>query len=137
MFSNDQMKLDCILLIDDDTATNFINQHVIKSFGVDAKIKAFESGSTALDYLSSSLNKQSGIILLDINMPGMNGWEFLDEYEKMSPERRSKIILAMLSTSVNPDDEQKAKQRSSVEKFISKPLKKEHIDLLIKQASLL
>lgn len=129
------MKLDCILLIDDDAATNFINQHIIKSVGIDAHIEVFENGFSALKYLSTNIGSQPCIILLDINMPGMNGWEFLDEYEKLSPERRSKIVLSMLSTSVNPDDEYKARERSTIKSFISKPLKKEHIDLLVEQVS--
>jgi len=127
------MKLDSILLIDDDPPTNFINERLIQSTGLNTAVHAFESGSEALAYINQSDNTQPSIIFLDINMPGMDGWEFLDQYEKLSGDKRSQIVLAMLSTSMNPDDITKANDRGSVERFISKPLRKEDIDTLVEK----
>ncbi|MEO1254002.1 MAG: response regulator, partial [Bacteroidota bacterium] len=91
-----------------------------------------DSGGAALEYLTGNNQEpQPGIILLDLNMPGMNGWEFLDHYEKIPLEKRLNTVLAILTTSVNPDDKIKAQKRPTVKEFFSKPLKKEHIETLI------
>ena len=55
-------------------------------------------------------------------MPGMNGWEFLEEYDKLSAEQKAKIIIVMLSNSINPDDHIKAQNNDLVTEFIGKPL---------------
>lgn len=126
------MRLDYIYLIDDDIPTNFIHERIIEASGIEAQVQVFESGVLALEYLTQrNLKSQSGIIFLDLNMPGMNGWEFLDQYEVLSQEQRAKIILVILSTSTNPDDKHKAEQRASVEWFLSKPIKNEDIELLV------
>lgn len=126
------MKLEYIYLIDDDIPTNFIHERIIEGSGVEAKVHVFEGGALALEYLNqNSIDSKPGIIFLDINMPGMDGWEFLDQYEKLPQEQRSKIILVILSTSINPDDKYKSEQRASVDSFLSKPLKNEDIDLLV------
>lgn len=126
------MKLDCILLVDDDLATNFINQRIIKAAGFNVNVETCASGVAALDYLLEDSSKpQPGIILLDINMPEMDGWEFIDQFEKIPEEKRKDIVLAMLTTSINPDDESKAREKGIVTNFISKPLRKEHLESLV------
>ena len=121
-------------MVDDDIPTNFINQRIIESTGLDVHIQVCESGIEALEYLKKEDQQlQPSLIFLDINMPGMNGWEFLDEFEKIPAEDRSNIIVSMLSTSINPDDKRKAQERTSVETFFSKPLKSEYLDLLMKK----
>lgn len=124
--------LNCILLIDDDQATNFVNKLIIEHAEVDCEIVACESAEEGLDYLSCKGNyaaetdyPQPGIIFLDINMPGMNGWEFLDHYEKLPEEQKARIVVAMLTTSLNPDDEKSGNEREEVCSFMHKPLKEE------------
>jgi CheY-like chemotaxis protein len=122
------VKLECVLLVDDDEATNFINRRIITLSGLPAKIEVAINGNEALDFLRQSGqfknqdSKQPGLILLDINMPGMNGWEFLEEYKKLPATQKEKIIIAMLTTSMNPEDEQKSKGYSEVAIFLRKPL---------------
>ncbi|GAA5043856.1 response regulator [Marivirga lumbricoides] len=132
--------LRCILLIDDDLATNFLHQDVIKSTGVKAHIQVCHDGQEALDYLNCEgefsnepFFPQPGIIFLDINMPGMNGWEFLEVYEKMPSDRKAEIVVAMLTTSLNLDDHDKAEKTEGVKKYLSKPLKKEYLEELIEK----
>lgn len=122
-------KLKCILLVDDDESTLLINKIVIKKsgFGYCAIGKARDGGE-ALDYLNnafSNINDETPVpdlILLDINMPAIDGWDFLDEYKLMPKENTSKIKVVMLTTSMNPDDESRALNTKEVAKFMHKPL---------------
>ncbi|MEN9337139.1 MAG: hypothetical protein RLZZ500_2126 [Bacteroidota bacterium] len=127
-----------ILLVDDDSATNFINEITIKKTGVDAQIVVCTSAFQALDYLGSTGNyshqekfPQPCIIFLDINMPGMNGFEFLDHYDKLPEEQKGQLVVVMLTTSVNPDDRMRSENDENIKGFISKPLTEEHLMKII------
>ncbi|WP_295121923.1 response regulator [uncultured Chitinophaga sp.] len=130
--------LECILLVDDDHATNFINSIIIKKAQLDVHVQVVTNGQEALEYLTSTgkfagqTNRvQPGIVFLDINMPAMNGWEFLEEYNKLSDEQKAQIVIAMLTTSLNPDDERKANSINDIKGFLSKPLTIEKLEQVI------
>lgn len=118
--------LNCVLLIDDDDATNFYHTLVLEEESVDLHIQAVRSAKEGLDFLLSKGNyaelPQPGIIFLDINMPGMNGWEFLVKYNELSKEIHNRSVVVMLSTSDNPDDKEKAASIPAVKQFVNKPL---------------
>ena len=121
--------LDCIMLVDDDEATNFLHRSVIRRENLGVHVKVITNGQEALDYLTGSEQyypgtdlPQPGIIFLDLNMPGMNGWEFLDQYRKLPTPIRQQIALMVLTTSLNPDDEARARQIPEVDGFLQKPL---------------
>jgi CheY-like chemotaxis protein len=120
--------LDCILLIDDDTPTNFLHTMIIKRAGIDVIIQSHTSAIDALAYLTSTgpyegkAMIQPGIIFLDINMPAMNGWEFLDEYAKLPDAQKAKITIIMLTTSLNPSDRERAETYNEVVEYLHKPL---------------
>lgn len=115
-----------ILLVDDDEINNFISIKLIKKALVSSEIKACLNGKFAIDELlkmqASGAENLPDYILLDINMPLMNGWEFLDEYKRLNidPEGKSKIFI--ISSSVFSNDINKAKSYTLVKDFISKPL---------------
>ncbi len=120
-------KLNCILLVDDDEPTNFLHKLVIDRHGCAEKVVAFQVAQEALAFLadnSSGAYAQPDLILLDINMPGMNGWEFLEAYEKLPEAQRGNIVVMMLTTSLNPDDKKHADSIGGVAGFLSKPLTK-------------
>lgn len=130
--------LDCILLIDDDVATNFINKKVVNRADIEAEIKVVQSGEEALQYLSSTgpylglQNPMPGLILLDINMPVMNGWEFLDTFlQEVKAAQQAKIKVIMLTSSVNPEDTAKAERREEVAGILSKPLQVQDLKKVI------
>ena len=128
---------ECILLVDDDPATNFIHKMVIEQAGIDTYVQVASNGREALDYLmkrrdfNGNESPMPGIIFLDINMPKMNGWEFLEVYNELPQEMKARIVMAMLTTSLNPDDANRAGQNENIKGFINKPLKKETLNDII------
>lgn len=128
-------KLNCILLIDDDEATNYIHKRIISEVGCAEKVVAVQSGQAALDFLNESTNghhPKLDLIFLDINMPAMNGWEFLKHYKNLSASKRAKVVLVMLTTSLNPDDLELATKIDEVNGFESKPLTAEKMKSTLK-----
>lgn len=124
----------CILLIDDDKISNFYNSKIVKKqLGVEKSITA-NSGQKALDYLNEAilgLKTKPNLIFLDLNMPAMNGWEFLEKYEKLDADFTKDIKLIILTTSNNPDDFERSKKNNSVDDYINKPLSDVLLDDLL------
>ncbi|MDP2041854.1 MAG: response regulator [Algoriphagus sp.] len=118
--------LDCVLLIDDDEATNFYHTIVLEEQSPGMHIQSVSSAKEGLDFLlckgAYAGLPQPGIIFLDINMPGMNGWDFLSKYEELSMDIHARSVVVMLSTSLNPDDQERAAKISIVKEFVHKPL---------------
>lgn len=121
-----------ILLIDDDPIINIINTTLIKRLFPDAVIKPFLNGLEAIKFLQTEEQKKNYTIFLDINMPVMNGWEFLDALDEM--ETANHITLYILSSSIDKADKDKAAYYPLVKQFISKPLKKEVVEELLGSA---
>ena len=94
-----------ILLVDDDHVNNFVTEQLIRKSGIAKDIKAVRNGEEALTYLSEEINYCPDLILLDINMPEMDGINFLKNFKKMVLDKSIKIIL--LTSSVNPKDKEK------------------------------
>ncbi len=120
-------KIKNVLLIDDDEPTNFINKKIIESSELVEDIHITQSGQEALNFLSHRSEQDErhpppDLIFLDINMPAMDGWEFLDHYRKLATGKKDSIIIVMLTTSLNPDDEVKARESKEVNAFRNKPL---------------
>jgi len=113
-------KLNCILLIDDDEDDNFFHTLAAKESGVTYDIKVAENAVVALDYLKKA-NSMPQLIFIDINMPKMNGWEFVDEYKKLKLHHPDTVII-MLTTSLNPVDKEKSKFIPEIKDFMTKPL---------------
>lgn len=129
-------KLNCIVLIDDDESTNFLHKLIIERYECTDRIVDFQDARKALEFLadnSSGTYVQPDLILLDINMPGMNGWEFLEAYMKFPDEQRGHIVVMMLTTSLNPDDKKHADSIEGVSGFLSKPLTKQLLEEILTQ----
>ncbi len=115
-------KLDCILLVDDDEDCNFFHRRLIRKMNCTKRIEEAKNGQQALDLIHTDRNYNIDLILLDVNMPVMDGWQFLDHYENLPEHKRSSMVVVMLTSSVNPDDEQKAKGRGWLAGFVNKYL---------------
>lgn len=112
-----------LLVIDDDDINIFIIKKIVEKTGYQVNMVAKTNGQLAVDYLTELQSQQQDfpdLILIDINMPVLNGWEFLEAYEKMNAGQ--KIDMYMLSSSVYENDIEKAKTYKTVKGFISKPL---------------
>lgn len=117
--------VNCVLLIDDDRAVNFFNERVVSRHGGFDIVHTVQSGFAALEYLEKVKNNievKPNLIFLDINMPAMNGWEFLIEFSKLDTNLIQGIKVILLSTSSNPDDVKESIKNHSVDDFINKPL---------------
>jgi CheY-like chemotaxis protein len=129
-------KLKCILLIDDDRATNFLNEMVIERAGCTEHIEIVEGGQQALEFLKNGIEGNStrpDLIFLDINMPAMNGWEFVEEYKKLQIVEKDKIIIVMVTASLNPDDQIRAEASEEISGFRIKPLKVAIMNEIVKE----
>ena len=118
-------KLNCILLVDDSYEDNFYHQRSIHKLDCTHQVFIAQNGKEALDFLQTSENGKypsPELIFMDINMPVMDGWEFLKAYEKLDEDQKGEVIIVMLTTSINPDDQEKAKAFQSVKDYINKPL---------------
>lgn len=124
------------MLVDDNHNDNFFHEREIKKTNSATIVIEKNSGLEALEYLKSKEGDKAmlpDLIFLDINMSGMNGWEFLHEYERLDRELQVRVIIIMLTNSDNDDDIVRSKEWSFVSDYITKPLTKEILTEIIKK----
>ncbi len=136
-----KIKLNCVLLVDDNDSDNFIHKRVLEKSAVASNIAVAMNGKEALDFLTTKGScgqtddsySQPELIFLDINMPIMDGWEFLEEYHRLDVGQKGKIVFIMLTTSLNPVDKIKAEKLLENGCFHFKPLTLQMINDIIRQ----
>ena len=124
--------------MDDNPADNRFHKINIKESGTCDHVEVANDGIRALEYLKKSGEMSNNfpkpdIIFLDINMPGMDGFEFLEEYKKLNDEIKSKVLIIMLSTSLNPDDQKKALSYDEIVEFQNKPLETQTLQEIVER----
>jgi CheY-like chemotaxis protein len=127
--------LDSVMLIDDNRHDNFFHETAINDTGLAKAVVKYQSAEKALGYLAEAAANEGNIpslILLDINMPGMSGWDFLVEYQKLPQQAQQRSFIIMLTTSSNPRDFERAKQEPALKGFLNKPLTEEMFDEIVK-----
>lgn len=126
-------KLNCILLVDDDPDDNFFHELIIKQMDITHKLDTVANGIEALAYLKREDQVPPELIFLDINMPKMNGWEFLEQYRHLDEKQKSKVVIMILTTSANPDDIKRSRDIRDVSGFETKPLSRESLTEILQK----
>ena len=125
-----------LMLVDDDDVIVFLTKKAIEQTKLVDLIKVFGNGLDALNFLKqnkNNLDELPEIILLDLSMLIMNGWQFLDEYTKLNPTIGKKITIYICSSSISPDGITRAKTINEVSDYIIKPITKDKLIDLIKK----
>ncbi|MGY2132682.1 response regulator [Hymenobacter sp. HD11105] len=127
-------KLPCILLVDDDPVNNFLNQRLLENLAVADQLLVALNGQEAFALLEEHCPDAAcpALILLDVNMPVMNGFEFLHAYQQLPLEQKEAIVIIMLTTSLHPQDVERG-QQLNVAGFLSKPLTVDKVNGLLRQ----
>jgi CheY-like chemotaxis protein len=130
-------KINCILLVDDNPGDNFFNSLMIEEAGISNTIRIVQDGREALSYFEkikeNSLSEyypKPDMVFLDINMPMMNGFEFLQEFQKLDEAIKAKVVI-MLTTSADPEEKESALALKDVKEYITKPLDTEILKDLV------
>ncbi len=125
-------KINNAWIIDDDKILTYVLQRIMGSVDSFENIEIFQNGKEAINHLSALKKDPDSLpdlILLDINMPVMDGWQFLDEFEKIHLDK--KINLYIVSSSIDIQDHNKAKKYKTVSDFLIKPIGKKQIEQMI------
>lgn len=125
-----------VLLIDDSVADNFLAARVVRAAGVAERVTALTGGAEALAYLgddSAGDFPRPALVFLDINMPGMSGWEFLAAYRELPADQKAGVVVCMLTTSYADEDRRRAEEIGVVSDFFSKPLTRERLLEIVRE----
>lgn len=124
-----------VAIIDDDKIFQLMIKKTIGQIETLEDIYTFSDGKEAIDYFgiySSDITMLPDVIFLDINMPNMNGWEFLEAYFLLEPNLAKKSTIYIVSSSIDPDDLLKAKASNEVSDYLVKPLKIEFLTQILR-----
>src|ERR1700744_1640363 len=125
-----------LCFIDDDEIYQYTIARSVRTHELAKKTLIFGDGEQAIGYLTDNANNREelpDIIFLDINMPIMDGWHFMEEFITLKPRINKKIVIYMITSSVDPVDKDHAKRISEISDYIIKPIKPEMLKDLVEQ----
>lgn len=121
-----------VMLIDDEAFDQKLYRRIIDRSGLASEIIAFTRAADAVARLADDTQPPVHLILLDIRMPGMDGFEFLDAAQSYLGTRYEIPVVMMLTTSLSPSDQARAEANRDIRGFMNKPLTKEHLDEFVR-----
>lgn len=112
------------IIIDDSKLDCFITEKIIRNTGINESVRTFDDAKKALEFIESNPNESAAktVIIVDIYMPLMNGFEFIEEFEKLPDSVVDNYSVYMLSSSINENDINRVANYRSVKQFLNKPL---------------
>lgn len=127
-------KLGCVLLIDDSEADNFIHTRRLNKMNLADDIVVRTNGQEGIRYFTEEdAVARPDILFLDINMPVMDGWEFLDRYQQLPAEQRARLTVLMIASSVSDGDHERANGYTCIDSRQTKPLTREKVRELLEE----
>jgi two-component system, chemotaxis family, chemotaxis protein CheY len=127
-----------IALVDDDKVFQMTASRTIKAANLTDRILQFENGEEALDFLkmnAADSDSLPDVIFLDINMPFVDGWMFLDDYAELKENLKKQIRIYMVSSSIDPRDIDRARRNINVKEYVIKPVSREKFEELLSRAA--
>ncbi|HEA23554.1 MAG TPA: response regulator [Pricia antarctica] len=131
-------KIEKLCIIDDDPIFIYGTKRLMAEVGFYESVVIYQNGQDAIDGLTAITangEKFPSVIFLDLDMPIMNGWEFLEEFEKISNSNVEKVVIYIVSSSVDPRDLERIKNYKIVNNYILKPFSKEDLDSILESSS--
>ncbi|WP_031425263.1 response regulator [Flavimarina sp. Hel_I_48] len=123
-------------LIDDDKIFQFITDKILRKINPEIVIEKYLDGEEGLNSIKKRIEdgvSLPDVVLLDINMPFMNGWQFLKEYKKLHLNIGKDVHIYLLTSSNNPEDLEKAKKISELSGYMIKPVTEKELEVLIRE----
>lgn len=127
-----------IALVDDDKVFQLTASRTIKAANLTDKILQFENGEEALQFLKVNATDSENlpdVIFLDINMPFVDGWMFLDDFAHLKGNLTKQIQIYMVSSSIDPRDIDRARRNANVREYVIKPVSREKFEELLSKAA--
>ena len=129
--------ISCALLVDDDDTTNYLNSKLLRRMAISDEVLVAVNGQQALDLLHVHCELPTSsacpaLILLDVNMPLMNGFEFLRAYAQRPERTNPTVVIIMLTTSLNPNDLEQI-QGLPIQGYLTKPLTRDKVNQVLQE----
>lgn len=124
-----------LMIVDDDTLSIYLNKITIEQTNMANICETFDNGLDAINFIKKNTKNPDSlpdIILLDLFMPIMDGWQFINEYNSFKEKLSKEILIFIVSSSISPDDISRSKSYNSIQDYIIKPITKEKIINTIK-----
>ena len=122
--------LNHIVLIEDNETTSFLNNRLLSRLGVARQVSSFSKADEASRFLWESEQAAPDLVFVDLKMPGMSGFDFLEQYSRLPAETQDRTVVAVLTTSMHSADTARVAQYPNVE-YLTKPLTEEKMQRLL------